>query len=196
MCCLPQEGSSAEKVEASAASVFGGLYEDFSTEDDGLPTPPPLSRSPTPPIPLEKPLVQSSPSLKVTLRMSAPVKKRRKSKQRLETGGRKIKKLGKPKAGKSPSQVAGTHKCPYDGCDWDFRYLSTLTRHVRVHTGERPYKCPVEGCDRDFKNSSALTKHEFVHTGERPHQCFCGRAFSYPYLLKSHKRAQHRRKTL
>ena len=91
---------SGGKVEASAARVFGGSSEDSSPEDDDLPTPPPLSRSPTPPILQEKPLEQNSPSLKVILRMSAPAKKRRKSKRCFEIGGRKIKKLGKPKAGK------------------------------------------------------------------------------------------------
>jgi uncharacterized Zn-finger protein len=37
---------------------------------------------------------------------------------------------------------------------------------LRVHSGEKPYKCHV--CDEAFTQSSTLTKHLRVHSGEKP----------------------------
>ncbi|CAG5082519.1 Oidioi.mRNA.OKI2018_I69.PAR.g10147.t1.cds [Oikopleura dioica] len=73
------------------------------------------------------------------------------------------------------------HVCPYKNChksykkklifeatcefileiDLIFSRSDELSRHKRVHTGERPFQCPV--CERRFIRSDHLTKHARTH---------------------------------
>ena len=47
-----------------------------------------------------------------------------------------------------------------------------------VFSGERPYTCPIEGCDKRFARSDELSRHRRMHTGERKFACsICGRRF-------------------
>ncbi len=84
---------------------------------------------------------------------------------------------------KKPKKI---HQCLI--CDHIFYCSSNLTRHIRVHTGERPYKCST--CPMTFVNSTNRKKHErrcpfkpfccticslILHTPEerRNHQAVC-----------------------
>lgn len=83
------------------------------------------------------------------------------------------------------------HPCAV--CGKKFTSISSLIKHERVHTGERPFHCEI--CGESFNQLGALHRHEKRHTGERPYPCnVCGKRFSRKDTLlghqKTHSKAQ------
>ncbi|KAL7676674.1 hypothetical protein ACOME3_002922 [Neoechinorhynchus agilis] len=97
----------------------------------------------------------------------------------IEDWGRKRRRLEDPN-----EKENRRYKC--SKCSQRFDRPSLLRRHVRIHTGEKPFSCRF--CTKSFATSSSLNTHIRIHTNEKPHICeICQRAFTASSNLYYHK---------
>ncbi|KAF1767699.1 hypothetical protein GCK72_007666 [Caenorhabditis remanei] len=85
------------------------------------------------------------------------------------------------------------YTCPRDGCDRRFSRSDELARHIRIHTGQKPFQCRI--CMRTFSRSDHLTTHVRTHTGEKPFSCdICGRKFARSDERRRHTKGLNKNK--
>ena len=108
-------------------------------------------------------------------------------------------KLVPVKARKYPNRPSKTpvherpYACPIESCDRRFSRSDELTRHIRIHTGQKPFQCRI--CMRSFSRSDHLTTHVRTHTGEKPFSCdLCGRKFARSDEKKRHAKVHLKQK--
>lgn len=71
-----------------------------------------------------------------------------------------------------------------------FNSSDHVKRHMRTHTGERPYKCQY--CERSYAQSNDLLKHTRIHVGENTYKCnLCTAAFRLQAQLREHYRIHY-----
>ncbi|XP_067666884.1 zinc finger protein 208-like [Haliotis asinina] len=79
-------------------------------------------------------------------------------------------------------------KCPF--CPKILSDQSGLKKHLRIHTGEKPYKCKL--CSSGFSRSDYLQKHMLTHMDEKLHRCdVCDKSYKLASDLNRHKMALH-----
>lgn len=94
---------------------------------------------------------------------------------------------------KKPSQQVknkklGAHAC--DKCNKRFMKACLLERHIRTHTGEKPFVCTI--CNTAFTQKGTLQIHLNKHTGLKPFECtLCPAKFNQKGNLRVHVEKTH-----
>lgn len=83
---------------------------------------------------------------------------------------------------------AGHMKCNI--CNKWFTEAVALTRHMEVHSADRPFSCPI--CGWRFKQMHNMKRHMLTHSGAKPYSCdFCDKSYTDNYSLKQHVAKVH-----
>ena len=83
---------------------------------------------------------------------------------------------------KPPGLVRNPRICKV--CGNQFATNQSLERHMKLHTGEKPYKCEV--CEKSFRDQFGLKQHMITHSESKPYSCHCGSSFTVEASLRRH----------
>ncbi|KAB0407438.1 hypothetical protein E2I00_012451 [Balaenoptera physalus] len=108
--------------------------------------------------------------------------------ERPALGQAHVEKANAPKSRKKTKEVKRTFHC--DICMFTSSRISSVTRHMKTHTNEKPHTCHL--CLKAFRTVTLLRNHINTHTGTRPYECGdCDMAFVTSGELVRHRRYKH-----
>ena len=97
----------------------------------------------------------------------------------------------KHRKSQSQDNLLPTHKTKdksvtCDICCKTFCNKDSLTRHMKIHSGIKPYSCSV--CKLEFARGDQLKQHmRAAHLNEKPYKCpYCAMSFKYSIYVKRH----------
>ena len=61
--------------------------------------------------------------------------------------------------------------CDYENCDFRCAAPSEMVKHIRKHTGERPFICDFLECGKGFTQKSAMIIHKRRHLKDKIYSC-------------------------
>lgn len=93
---------------------------------------------------------------------------------------------------KTPNSSTGVNQRHCHVCGRHFNRSDMLARHIRVHTGHKPFECST--CGQSFSRSDHLNTHLRIHSGEKPYRCsICSYSACRRDMITRHLRV-HKRK--
>ncbi|KAK7115019.1 uncharacterized protein [Littorina saxatilis] len=129
------------------------------------------------------------PRIRLIIRKERPKKTSRVKNEATKQSNTKVTQNLGSKVGKTSGITKGkkgNKTCPI--CQKTFSRADSLTCHMRVHTGDRPYVC--EYCSTSYKVSSHLRDHvRSKHTNTTPYECEkCNKTFTYNTAKRRHEK--------
>ena len=82
----------------------------------------------------------------------------------------------------------GVYSCSI--CFRTFTAKNNMKRHIRLHTGQKPYKCPH--CPLTFARRDDLKGHKLRHDYTKPYRCgICKKGYTDRACVKNHMAKEH-----
>ena len=104
-------------------------------------------------------------------------------KQTCKKIGLKGEEILKKKTDKAINLMIKSNKC--NQCGYASSQAGNLRRHLKTHSGDKPYKC--NQCGYAFSQPDHLRTHMKIHSGEKPNKCNqCEYTSSWAYNLRTH----------